>query len=342
MENSSLTNNTLRVKESNSNLILDTLKEFRVATRTELARETGLSIATCGNILKELVGSGEIIEGDLENLSGGRPARQYIYNENFSLVIAMTLHADSDVKTLRYAVTNLYGEIIEEQVQAYEHIHFDTIDRLVGNLMKTHENIKAIGIGIPGFIENDGTIGINDIEELNGVKLAELLERNHDINVAIDRSPAISAYGYYKTHPECQGNTLATIVAPLDHPVGAGFIINGRIYKGHFNNEGEIHYIYNNFLHTDIAKNENADIVNETVFSVAAIISTINPASIVFMGESFTRDVYDEIRADCRKIFPESFIPDFIFQKNYSEDYLNGTIQMAIDCLRPKVKLISN
>ena len=116
MNNPVLTNNTLRVKESNTNLILDTLKSLQIATRAEIARITGLSIATCGNILKDLVTSGEILEGDLENCSGGRPARQYIYNKNFSLVIAMTIQSDKTLKTLQYAVTNLYGEIMEERI----------------------------------------------------------------------------------------------------------------------------------------------------------------------------------------------------------------------------------
>ncbi len=343
MENPALTNNTLRVKESNSNLILDTLKKFRIATRTELARDTGLSIATCGNILKELVDTGEILEGDLENCSGGRPARRYIYNENYSLVIAMTLHADSDQKTLHYAVTNLYGEILEEQKNSHERIDFDVINGLVGELMKTHTNIKAIGIGIPGFVEKDGTVGINDIEELNGIKLAELLESNHNIKVSIDRSPAISAYGYYKKHHECQGKALATIIAPVEHPVGAGFIINGRIYKGNFNNEGEVHYVYSKLFQIPLSSDtENAELVSETVFSVAAIISTINPSMIVFMGKRFTKDIYHEICETCREMFPDSFIPEFVLHENYSDEYLNGTIQMAIDCLRPKVKLVSN
>ena len=38
MNNPVLTNNTLRVKESNTNLILDTLKNLEVATRAEIAK----------------------------------------------------------------------------------------------------------------------------------------------------------------------------------------------------------------------------------------------------------------------------------------------------------------
>lgn len=342
MNNPVLTNNTLRVKESNTNLILDTLKTLEVATRAEIAKITGLSIATCGNILRDLVASEEILEGDLENCSGGRPARQYIYNKNFSLVIAMTIQSDITLKTLQYAVTNLYGEILEERVKAYDRIDAEAVSSLVDNLIQTHPNIKSIGIGIPGFADKDGTIGITDIEELNGVNLVQMLEKKFKIKAAIDRSPAISAYGFYENHPEYKDQTIATILTPAGHPVGAGFIINGQIYKGSFNMEGEISYIYKSFADRLMPDTpEDARLINETLFSVSAVISTLNPSVIVFMGKSFNKENYQSICDSCREMFPDEFLPEFELQEDYSDSYLKGTIQIAIDCLKPKVKLIA-
>lgn len=342
MNNPVLTNNTLRVKESNTNLILDTLKSLQIATRAEIARITGLSIATCGNILKDLVTSGEILEGDLENCSGGRPARQYIYNKNFSLVIAMTIQSDKTLKTLQYAVTNLYGEIMEERIKAYDRIDPDTIKNLVSDLISAHSNIKSIGIGIPRFASKEGTIGINDIEELNGVNLVDLLGNAFGVKVSVDRSPSISAYGYYQAHAEHQGQTLATILTPLEHPVGAGFIINNQIYRGASNMEGEISYIYDSFAsELQFADSTKPKLIQETLFSIAAIISTINPSVIVLMGKSFNVENFKTICDTCAEMFPSEFLPKFELQEDYSDVYLQGTIQIAIDCLKPKVKLIA-
>ncbi len=342
MKKPTLTNNTLRVKESNTNLILDTLKSAEIATRTEIARDTGLSIATCGNILKDLVASGEILEGDLEGGSGGRPARQYIYNKNFSLVIAMTIQADSNFKTLRYAVTNLYGEILEEHVKAYDSINQDTIISLVASLIEANANIHAIGIGIPGYTTTDGTIVVNDIDELNGTNLIRLLESKFSLKAAIDRSPAISAYGYYKMHPEYTNHSLATILTAIEHPTGAGFVINDRIYKGSSNMEGEVSYIYRGFSdELQPADSEESQLIQEVLFSVAAIISMINPSIIVLMGKRFTKENYTKICDTCRKMFPSDFLPQFELLEDYSDAYLQGTIQIAIDSLSPKVKLIS-
>lgn len=342
MQRPVLTNNTLRVKESNSNLILDTLKKFGTATRTEIARDTGLSIATCGNILKDLLKTGEILEGDLENCSSGRPARQYIYNKNFSLVIAMTIQSDQNLKTLQYAVTNLYGETVEEKIKAYDTIDPDTIVTLVDELIQLHPNIKAMGIGIPGYADKDGTIGITDVAELNGVNLAELLEKKFDIKVAIDRSPAISAYGFCQKYPDAAEDALATILMPSQHPMGVGIVINGQIYKGATNLEGEISYIYDGFA-KEFAPQQKGEssLVQESLFSVAAIIATINPSLIVFMGRSFTEETYEKIVEKSRAMFPENFLPKFQLYSDYSDVYLEGTIQIAIDCLKSKVKLVA-
>ncbi len=342
MNNPVLTNNTLRVKESNTNLILDALRNAEVATRTEIAKTTGLSIATCGNILKDLVASGEILEGDLENNNGGRPARQYIYNKDFSLIVAIVLHSDGTVKALRYAVTNLYGEVLEERVKLCDRIDADTINTLVGSLIETHPNIRSVGIGIPGYAEKDGTIGIADIEELNGTNPVKLLESNFNINVAIDRSPSVSAYGFYKTHPEYSKETLATVLIPSGHPAGSGFIINGQIYKGSFNREGEISYIYEGFLKELQTGDENvSQMMQVALFSIAAIISTINPSIIVLMGKSFTEENYRMICEKCSEIFPPNFLPKFELQQDYSDSYLQGMIEIAIDQLMPKIKLIA-
>lgn len=342
MNNTALTNNTLRVKESNTNLILDALKSTEIATRSEISKITGLSIATCGNILKELVTSGEILEGDLESGNGGRPARQYIYNKDFSLVTAITIHSDKTLKTLQYAIANLYGEIIEEKIKVYDTIDQNIICDLVSKLINNHKNIKSIGIGIPGFINKNNAIGINDIAELNGVNLVRLLEDKFKIKVAIDRSPAISAYGFYIKYPEFRKDCLATILVPEDHPLGAGFVINGDIYKGNSNVEGEISYVYRRLpKHVSSTINAINDFTDEVLFSISAIISTINPSTIVFMGKSFTEEIYNDICKKCTNIFPDIFIPEFKLVKDYSDVYLTGTMQIAIDCLKPKVKLIA-
>ena len=106
--------------------------------------------------------------------------------------------------------------------------------------------------------------------------------------------------------------------------------------------EGEISYIYDSFAsELQFADSTKPKLIQETLFSIAAIISTINPSVIVLMGKSFNVENFKTICDTCAEMFPNEFLPDFELQEDYSDVYLQGTIQIAIDCLKPKVKLIA-
>ena len=68
----------------NRELVRQTLKKMGQGTKSMVAEATGLSVATCRSILLELLEAGELVELDLEESSGGRPAQIYKFNENFS------------------------------------------------------------------------------------------------------------------------------------------------------------------------------------------------------------------------------------------------------------------
>ena len=55
------------------------MRQVHTATRNEIASMTGLSVATSGNILKEMLSRNEVSEYRLEEPNGGRPAHRYEY-----------------------------------------------------------------------------------------------------------------------------------------------------------------------------------------------------------------------------------------------------------------------
>ena len=230
MSDSFLINNKLRVKESNTNLVIASIKRTNTATCAEISKDTGLSVATCGNIIKRLLASGEILDGGYENNSSGRPAKQYIYNKNFRLVTAITVHAEHSVRFLQYAVADLYGEILEKDFKKCSEITPSAINSLVSELTSRHQNIRAIGFGVPAIVDNKGVVMNSDIPELNSANIYDLTRTsNTDIKIAADRSPSLSIYGYCKSHPELKGTISAAILCPQEPPVGSGFVINDQI-----------------------------------------------------------------------------------------------------------------
>lgn len=337
-----LSNNKLRVRESNTNLVISTLKHSHKATCAEISKTTGLSVATCGNIIKKLLSSGEILEGGFESYSSGRPAKQYVYNKNFSLVIAITLHEEQSTKLLQYAVANLYGEIIEKNIKNYPQITSDIINEVINKLLDSYSNIKSIGLGVPAVITKDDEIKNCDISELNNTTISQLIKTDkQDIKIAANRSPALSIYGYHTKHANLKDKISAAILCPATPPIGAGFVVNDQIYNGYYNIGGEIGNIANKYLDKFMPEpNEDNIPIRNTMFAISSIISTINPSTIVLMGADFSDSLYNQICSYCNEFFDSSYLPEFILLRDYSDAYINGTIQIAIDCLNPKVKLV--
>lgn len=334
MKTSNLINNTARVKQTNMELIRTALKHLGKATRTDIAKSTDLSIATCGNLLAELVKNGEVLESDLDNNRGGRPARTYLYNKNYSLVLGIALHKDKDINYLRYIIANLFGEVLEDKSFTYNHsLTMDTIISHIDILIDKWPSIKAISIGIPGYTDKNGLILNNDITELNNVPIVKLLNTKYDLNVSVSSSPQFTAYGYYTNHTELHQKPFVTLLAPEDHPVGAGIIINDTIYKGFTNLAGEIGYasIWNDSTSSYVASIEH---------TISSIITIIGPCKLLLTGNGISQDIFNQTIKSLSEKFPKEFLPEFEFKADATDDYISGVIQTAINSMTNNVQLV--
>jgi hypothetical protein len=336
-----IVNNTIRVKQTNVELVTSALRELESATIAEIAATTGLSVATCGNILKELCISGEITEGELQESNGGRPARKYMFNANHSLAICIVITSDRDSNTLRCALVNLQAEVIRETVNVYKSITFETIDYTIQNLIKKYKHIKAIGIGIPG-ITREGIITHCDVEELNGLSLKSKLYEKYNLEVTVENEMHAMVYGYQKNHPELEGKSISVLLAPKDHCLGAGFFINGQVIKGNAKMAGEIRFLPLGLSQDEMLKKLNNDktFMPIIIEAISSILSIVNPAYLILTGSLFQPYMVDTIVNEIREIMPEEFLPQIIFQQDLDADYLKGIISITLETLSSNILLV--
>jgi hypothetical protein len=334
-------NNTMLVKQTNVELVTSVLRELGQATRAEIASATGLSVATCGNIIRELLQSGEIWEGDLLESGGGRPSRQFIYNANYSLALCISVMSDRKSHMLDFAVVNLLGQIIEKGTARYDSITFETIDTLIQDAVEKHKAIRAIGIGIPGMVR-DGVVKYCDTEALNGIAIKSILQSKYNVEVLVENEMHLMVYGYYKNNPMIDGKSLAIVFAPENHLIGAGFIINGQILKGDSNLAGEINYLPSGLTREELLKQSNSaeTFIPIIVRSIASIIPIINPAYLVLTGYLFKPEMLDLIKKQCGEIIPEEFLPQFLFHQDLGEDYLKGIISLTLETITGGIQLL--
>ncbi|GMA98002.1 ROK family protein [Pelosinus sp. IPA-1] len=336
-----IVNNAIRVKQVNVELVKTALKALTIGTKLTIANATGLSVATCGNILNELSERGEAIEADLEQSNGGRPARRFMYNANYSYIACIYVSNDGGVYKTTHVVTNLTGEIIEKNAAGVEIINFEVIDNLIEKLIYNYENIKAIGIGIPGIIHR-GIIGAVDIEELADLPLATRLKDKYNLKVIVENDVNLIAYGFYKKQNYDDDKTIAVVNFPKDNGSGAGIIVEGHIIRGNTNFAGEVSYLPFDKSREEQIKQTNSAVVCFPLMAktIGSIIAVINPETIVITGGLIRSNMQEDFSVACGKTIPPEHMPQIIIQEDMQEDYINGLVSITLESLNCDIQLI--
>lgn len=235
--------NTQLVKKINVELVKNALRTSGTGTKASVAGQTRLSVATCGTILNELVQTGEILELGWEESSGGRPARKYQFNADYSSIICMIVRAEGGRQSITCALANLNGEIIEEAVKDYDEITPDTLGEWLDEMIADRLNVQAIGIGIPGVVQQD-RIGICDVPALAEQPLGLFLkERYKEVEIIIENDMNLTVYGLYQKLLLDEESHFAVLTFPKNHYPGAGFMVNGRLLNGNSFFSGEVSYL---------------------------------------------------------------------------------------------------
>ncbi|MGY3339384.1 putative NBD/HSP70 family sugar kinase [Streptomyces filamentosus] len=215
-------------------------------TQAEIARSTGLSAATVSNIVRELKDGGTV---DVTPTSaGGRRARSVSLSGDAGIVIGV----DFGHTHLRVAVGNLAHQVLAEEaepldVDASAAEGFDRAERLVTRLIETtgigRDKVIGVGLGVPGPIDvSSGTLGSTSIlPGWSGINPAEELSARLGVPVHVDNDANLGALGELVWGSGRGVRDLAYI--KVASGVGAGLVIDGRVYRGPGGTAGEIGHI---------------------------------------------------------------------------------------------------
>ncbi|UQZ36706.1 transcriptional regulator [Paenibacillus sp. PK3_47] len=338
---SQVSHNTYQLKQINVELVKNSIKLLGTATKASIAEATRLSVATCGTILNELVQSGEVMETGPDESKGGRPARQYKYNADFAYVLCLLVKTEGGIHSITYALANLLGELIQETTLIKDHINEDTIDNLIGEVTAEHDNIQAVGIGIPGVV-HEGIIGICDVPDLAGKPLGPRLEQKYKLKVTIENDMNMTVYGFYNLQNFEGEKTFAVVTFPKNQFPGAGFIVDGRILSGNTNFGGEVSYLpFGMTREAQMAALHSPDgFVPLAVSTLISIIAVINPIAIVLTGELPSTDLLETLNAGCLQVIPEEHMPRLQIRNNTHQEYLAGLTAATLESLAYHLQVV--
>lgn len=336
-----ITNNTIRVKKMNQELVRQTLKANHKVTKAGVAKSTGLSLGTCGSILNELLATGEVLELETEESNGGRPAKAYQYNMNFAYIACIIIKAGLKKHSIDFMVTNLAGEVVEQGHEEYMPLDFAVIDKITGRLLARYPEIRAVGFGVPGAV-HQGIMNISDIAELISIEIETLIRKKYKVEVILENDMNLTVYGFYhKQEYEVEKSVAVATFIEGCFP-GSGMMVNGHIHRGSSCFAGEI-----SFLPYGLSREEQFQRLHDqnTFHSIAAnavssLIAVMNPEVIALTGSLIQSADVEMIRKECLKDIPEMHMPQFTLLKHPEEDYMHGLITMTLESLSYSYQLV--
>lgn len=335
--------NTSRLKQINLDLVRSVLKSEDYSTKNSLAGATGLSVASCKNILDELLQSAEVREIELASSTGGRPSRRFVYNENYAFVLLMYLRVEGTEQTIYSSLVNMLGEQVYESFEDYEQISLKEIDQTLSKLIDKYPRIRVISIGIPGIV-NNGIVGSCDIKTLNNIHLVEQLSEKFDRSITLENDVNCTALGYYQRLEKENPESLVYIYYPRDGLSGAGIIVNGRVLKGRSNFAGEVSYMpvwVEREEQGRVQKNTKifSELVADTVLSINCLL---NPDCIVLSGQWFTEDLKRAIRDSVMKSSQSGHSPRITFEPDIHFSYIDGLKYSGMQKLSCGFEIVEN
>lgn len=324
---------TIDIKRMNVRKVIDSFLKLGQSTKADIARDSGLSLSTCNTIIGELLASGDLTEcGQIKTL--GRPSQTYSYNANRSLALCISIVANKKTNSIKYALVNLEGAIIESNAVEKEEITLEEFYGIIDKISDTY-NIDAIGIGIPGMVYR-GIIDYCDVTSLEGINFQEALEKKYNTKVIVENEMHLKACGYYKNHPELGYEITAILNLPEEHTCGASLIINGQVLEGKSNFAGEINFLPFASSREDLISksSDRSTLIPLLSKIVVSLISIANPAHMVFAGMGFNEDIAEEVKKSVSKAIPERYLPEYYLQRDISKEYLDGIIMFTQETIR--------
>jgi len=209
------------------------------AARTDITRALDISAGSATNLTADLIGLGVLQEAhDLtRDLSRGRPpvALQVVPNAAFVIGIRLTLSRHSgvlsdfagnvvasatlDVPETRRSATTVISEVAK------------LVDLLCARSQKTLQDIKAVGVGMPGIFDHEsGAVSWSSLCIEGDEDLLAAFASRFDIPLFLDNDTNMLTLAELWFGEGRGLNDFAVVT--IEDGVGMGLVLNNQLYRG--------------------------------------------------------------------------------------------------------------
>lgn len=312
------------VKISNRGLILRQIKNYP-KPRKDIAEKINLTPAAVTILVNELIDQGCIREsGEVSEPS--RVGRKKVFielNKEYKYAFGINIEGSH----MNICLGNLKAEVIDfvdlriKHLSAEEVLYLavQNISLLIEKNGLAASRILGIGVGIVGKVDSEHGISKQayglwdtevDIENFIGTKL--------DLPVVVENN--VRALALAEMELTLHRNIRNMVFMKLGPGIGSAIILDNDIYKGSFNNSGELGHMVIN--HTGKKCRCGQVGCLETVASIAALIDEIRED---FSKEAYPQ-LYDMIQGDVDNLTEEMLLTTYFDEERLVVEKINRLI----------------
>lgn len=228
--------------DHNRSLVLRYLINHGVASRADMAKETGLTAASISKITSALLRRGVLQETEAFGGSRGRRAIGLSINPNRFKVIGVNFTR----RTFSVGVFDLGGNLYDGHTEVISPTQggiqcLRQIRSVITDCIGKYPEIATIGMAVPGpYLKKEHRISVmTNAPEWQTVDFESEMQNilGRPVFFEHDANAAAMAEWYYNTDCEDK-STLAYFM--MDDGVGAGVVRDGTVFDGHKGYAGEI------------------------------------------------------------------------------------------------------
>jgi glucokinase-like ROK family protein len=235
------------VRKFNTAVVLNSIRHHAPLSRAEVAKFTGLNRSTVSQIINTLLERKLVQETILQTDRVGRPGLLLELNPSGGFAIGIEIGVDF----ISLVVTDFLANVLwRQRLESDAHDNIDGVLDLAFRM--TEEGLEkgyshnlpplGIGLGVPGLVDlRHGELKFAPNLGWNNVPISKLWSERFNLPVFVDNEAKAAALGEYYFGTAHGENNFIFINAGVG--LGAGIMIDGKIFRGSHGFASEIGHI---------------------------------------------------------------------------------------------------
>lgn len=231
-----------QTRAHNAGLVLRAVYDLGPISRAEIARRTGLTRTSVGELVGELEAEGLAKEVGRGPSTGGKQPTLVSLVDDAREVVTL----DLGERTFTAALLDLRGEVRQRISRDLDGRDGDAALAIVHELIdalldRPHGPILGIGVGAPGIVDSEGTIRWAVNLSWSDLPLGAMLAERYGLSTVVANDSRAAALATFLFSGEDRPTNLVAI--KVGRGIGAGLVLDGQLFSGDGDGAGEIGHI---------------------------------------------------------------------------------------------------